>query len=291
MSLRASTCICALLGLVSSVAYATPETTINESSPHYDLEVMYDKDDLKAGMALTRERLKADPYDPVLAWMFVRFNHELGETIEGPDSAKADSYEYAAAVATKALEKHPNDPHLRFARAIANARLGTTRGVMASLSLADDIEADWLFVAKSGFKYAALGGQEVLPCDADLALGIFYRLVPDYWIVKAIAGTRGDLDKSLMHLQAANTCLPNEIRIVKELGATQLCLGTKRKDTEMLKAGKETLTYLRTLPTKALTDEIDAKHAQQLISDPDLACGYSRDGQQEQDEKLLKKDK
>ena len=35
------------------------------------------------------------------------------------------------------------------------------------------------------------------------------------------------------------------------------------------------------------TDHVDIKHAAMLMNDPKLACGYSRDGQQDLDEKKL----
>ena len=192
-------------------------------------------------------------------------------------------------LAETGLDLRPDDPHLRFARGLANARLGTTKGVLSSLFLARTVEGDWLYTANSGFTYSALGEKEVLPADVYQALGVFYRLVPDWWIVQVVAGTRGDLDKSHDFLQKAAKSRAN-IPILKELGVTQLCIGTKRDDAKMLADGQATLDKALAMPPRDDKHRIDHKHIQMLKADPKMACEYSRDGQQDLDKKKMKKD-
>jgi len=167
--------------------------------------------------------------------------------------------------------------------------LSTTRGVLSSLSNLKSVESDWVAAANAPYKYQSLEGAEHLPCDVYLTLGIFYRLVPDWWIVGAVAGTRGDKDKSLMWLERANSCQPNRIRALKELGVTQLCIGHSRNDPAMLVKGISTMGYIQTLPRSHTHSDIDKDHGKKLAADPSLACEYSRDGQQELDEKQLRK--
>ena len=91
------------------------------------------------------------------------------------------------------------------AMGVAIGRDGTHRGVLASLFNAKRLEDIWLDAADDDFLYASINGEERIPCDVWHGLGIFYRLVPDSWIVKLLAGTKGSLDKSLeFHTKSNN---------------------------------------------------------------------------------------
>jgi hypothetical protein len=135
--------------------------------------------------------------------------------------------------------------------------------------------------------YSSLDRNEMLPCDALLTLGIFYRLLPDWWIVQVVAGTRGNLDRSLEMLERADRCGPDRIGTLKELGVTRLCIGTTRQDDAALKTGRGALERVRALDPEGRTDEIDRRHAAMLLAEPSLACAYSRDGQQKLDRASL----
>jgi len=276
--------------LLTSIALAGLPGQVTEDSPHYDLEELYAAGRHDEGLAQAKQRLAADPDDADLYWLAVRFMYEQGELMHDVGSStKIAHYNEMEDLANKGLEVRPDDPHLRFARGLANARLGTTKGVLSSLFLARGVEADWLFAANSGFTYASLGDKEVLPADVYQALGVFYRLVPDWWVVQMVAGTRGDLDKSHDYLQKAAASRAN-IPILKELGVTQLCIGTQRDDAAMLSDGQATLDRALAMPASTDKDRIDHKHIGLLKGDPSMACEYSRDGQQDLDKRKLARD-
>lgn len=258
---------------------------------HYDLEKLYGDAKIDEGLALARQRLAQNPDDPELYRHVVRFLFEKGELVDRNDTSvdKIALYEEMYDLCNKALELDPGNAHLLFNRGIALGRLSTTRGVLSSLFNIKDVEQDWLAAANAPYRYLALADAEDLPCDTYLTLGIFYRIVPESWVVGALAGTRGDLDKSLAWLEKANTCRPNRIRTTKELGVTQLCIGTRRKETEMIVRGKATLSIVLGLPKAHTHSHIDKAHSKMLINDPELACEYSRDGQQELDEENIEK--
>lgn len=262
-----------------------------EGEPNYDLEVMYVEGQHREGLAEVERRLASAPTTQ-LYWMKARFLYEIGELFERTDTTidKEAHYQKMLDTAQKGLALAPQDPHLRFARGVAMGRLGTTRGILASLFMADDVERDWLAVAKStSFQYASLEAREVLPCDAYHALGIFYRLVPDWWIVQAIAGTRGSLEKSLEWHQKATACKPKEPANWLERGVTELCLGQRDGDEAMLAAGRASLQKARGLPAEGGRMKIDVRNAGRVLADESLACEYSRDGQQDLDESKLPK--
>ena len=300
--LRALIVLCALL---TAVAAATPELAgkipeavaddrpgpgpVTEESPHYDLEVLYGDGQIDEGLKLARARLAADPKDVELYRHVIRFLFEKGEVVERTDESmdKIALYKEMYELSNQALELDPGNAHLLFNRGIALGRMSTTKGVLSSLFNLKNVEADWIAAANAPYRYTSLSSAEDLPCDTYLTLGIFYRLVPDWWIVGALAGTRGDLDKSLAWLERADKCAPNRIRALKELGVTQLCIGTKREQPEMIARGQATLSRVLALPKAHTHSHIDKDHSRKLIADPSLACEYSRDGQQELDREKL----
>jgi len=261
------------------------KTAIAADWAHEDLEVLYTKGAFEKGLKEAKAQLARNPKDVDLYWHVGRFLYEVGERYEKdtPGVDKEAIYEEMLEVSNRGLQLKPDHPHLLFARGIAMGRLGTTRGVIASLFMAEDLESDWLRVAESRWRYSSLGGEEVLPCDAYSALGILYRLVPDWWIIEVIAGMRGSLAKSLAYLQTANDCSPDRIETVKEYAVIRICYGQRNHRPAMVKAGLKDLHRMLTLPPHKPTDHTDLKHGQMLIDDPKLACAYSRDGQAESD--------
>lgn len=280
-----------MVGLFVAAAFALELPEPTEASPHYDLEVLYHDRKFDEGLELAKKQVAATPDDADLYWHICRFMYEKGETIAKTDKAfdKVAWYTEMLDWATKGLVKRPGDPHLLFAQGLANGRYGTTRGVLSTLFLADDVERDWLIVANSGYTYRSMGDMEVLPCDVYTGLAVFYRLVPDSWLVEKIAGTRGNIGTSLEYIEKSDACFGGRIAVVKELGLTQICYGQRMGDDSYVAKGLSTLGRGAGIPVEDATDAIDKRHITQLLADTSLACGYSRDGQQDLDEKKLAK--
>ena len=259
---------------------ATPE-----NSQHFDLEVLYHEGKHEEGYKLAKARYTANPKDVEAAWHTTRFMFEIGELIDRTEAAmnKDAFYMEMRTIADASHALNPSDTHLKFAKGVAIGRWGTHKGVIASLFLADDLENVWLDAADDGAVYSSIGGEEQLPCDIYHGLGIFYRLVPDYWIVKLIAGTKGDLQKSLEYHTKSNTVCPGRISPTKELAATQICLGQSNRDDALIAKGNANLKKVLTLDAKSDKDRRDHRHATMMLNDNDMACGYSRDGQQDLD--------
>jgi hypothetical protein len=277
-----------LWGADASIVEARPGL-VNEATPHYDLEVLYDQGKVDEGLKEAKAQLAQHPEDLDLYWHAARFMFEVGERFDRNDKSidKVDWYEEMIGIFEAGLARDPTNAHLLFGYGIAKGRLGTTRGVLASLFMAKDVEAAWLAAAQSSYRYSSIRGQEQLPCDAHLCLGIFYRLVPDSFIVEMLGGTRGSLEKSLAELERSDRCGPDRIGTLKELGVSQLCKGEKSKDEALVVAGRATLLRARALAPEGDTDVTDLRHIDMLLANPKLACGYSRDGQQDLDEKKL----
>ena len=262
---------------------------VRPDDPYWELELLYHEHRYQEGLQRTDELIAASPDDLELVWHKVRFMFELGERLERTDTSmdKEAWYQSMATISEAALAKDPDHAHLLFGKGVAMGRLGTTRGVLASLSMATPIEQSWTQCMESDYRYRSIAGEEMLPCDCAHALGMFYRLVPDSWIVELISGTRGSLQKSLEMQEWANQCKPDDISIKKELGVSQLCIGQKKNDNQMIAAGRANLLQLAALPVLTPSDVTDQEHARRLLLEPKLACEYSRDGQQDLDEAKL----
>jgi tetratricopeptide (TPR) repeat protein len=274
----------------TALAGAPWQGQVQPGDKHYDLEELYFHGKFAEGLALTDQRLKESPDDIDLYWTRARFLFEIAEVHprDAPALDKQAHYSDMLATVERGMQLDPDYPALRFARGAAMARLGTTRGVLSSLFMAKDIETDWKYASEHPtWRYASIGGVQVLPCDAWHALGIFYRMVPDRWIVQVLAGTRGDMDKSLELHQKTVECKPDEPKNWKELGVTQLCIGQQRKDDALVAQGRASLERAAAITPRGEKERIDVAHSKALLADPKLACGYSRDGQQDLDASKL----
>jgi tetratricopeptide (TPR) repeat protein len=281
-----------LLTLLSSLALAGAwayQGQVTESSPYYDVEKLYTDSDYAKCKERALQRIAQTPSDAELYWLAARCQFELAE-LHGRDEKGVDKlamYEEMLELCDKGLALAPEHPHLYFARSAAVGRIGTTKGVLASLFTAKEIEDGAKRALDGGYTYRSLLGKESLPTDAHLVLGIFYRLVPESWVVKVLAGTRGDLSLSIEHLETAQRLEPRRIDINKELGVSRLCYAQRRQDAAMAAKGVEALSFALTIPPMQPTDETDIRHIATILGDPSLACGYSRDGQQEVEDKQV----
>lgn len=269
--------------LLATVAFAAEPGFPSPDTPHYDLEQLFGERELKEGLSRANVRLRATPDDATLMWMKVRFMFEIGELRIGePEFDRLAWYTEMVDTAKRAVRLAPQDPQTRWWRGVAMGRLGSTRGVLASLFMANSIRKDFEATLESteGARYATLDGYMKLPCDANYALSNFYRLVPERAIARALTGTKGGLDQALTYAKQAVSCDPVKVQSWLEMGAVQLCIGKTRNDLRMREEGLKTLGHARALPARNGIETIDHAHIDQMMANPDLACGYSRDGQQ-----------
>ena len=171
-------------------------------------------------------------------------------------------------------------------------RYGTTRGVLRSLFLADDLEAVWLKTEALKPTYYSKDGSSHSLGDCYHALGMFYRLVPEwlcYFPFNWLIGACGDKEKSIEYQRKAVALVPERIEYLRGLGVSLLCHGQTYDRPEEIEEGKKVLKDLQSLPEKQLYDKIDKAHARMILEDPSLACGYQRDAQHEVSQEAYEK--
>ena len=273
-----------------AVTAAAQSYTVTGESPHWDLEIYYHDHRFEEGLAEANIQLAANPNDADLYFHVVRFMFDVAEVWDRTDKTidRRGYYEHMVELCDRGLAIDPHHSNLRFSRGAALGRVATTRGVLASMSLVKPILDTWLSVAAEDHRYRSIGGEHHMPCDAFLGLGVALRLLPDSWFVQVFTGIRGDLTSSLDWLTKADQCEANRIAVVKELGVTQLCYGKKRKDPASTVAGQATLNRLAKLTPRHEKERIDLAHGTMILENPNLACGYSRDKQQDTEAKRSK---
>lgn len=278
-------------GVTGPLPLARPATSLPahaSESRWPTLEAHYANDSHDEGLREARALLEKHPDDVELLALYARFLYEEGERHKRDGAVdKQALYKEMVGALSRARTLSPADARVGWGLGIAKARLGTTRGVLSSLSMAKEIEALWLEAARSDVRYVSLNGEEKLPCDAFLTLGIFYRLIPDWWIVEVVAGTRGDVDKALYWLKRANQCAPEAVRTHKELGVGLLCAAERKGDPALATEAKQAFAKGLAITPRFHTERIDHQDMQRLLSMTKGACGYSRDGQQTLDESAV----
>jgi tetratricopeptide (TPR) repeat protein len=229
------------------------------------------------------------PDDVEGLWRLSRALYEKGEVMAQsvPDAQRIPVYERARTIAQHVEELAPDNGEGYLWDGTAIARIATARGVIASLFMAKDVEKLWLKALTTKTKYRMASGISSFPGDVYNGLGQFYRLVPDYTAVEWIAGTRGDIDKSVHYFRLMVDDDPHRLEAQKELGVALLCKGYKQDDNAAKAEGRMWLNKALTLPYSYPTDVIDHKQIPIILSREADACGYSRDGWEDVSEKAV----
>jgi len=223
--------------------------------------------------------------------------YNIGEmVVSAPTERRLALYKEMVELTTTCVERvDPDYAYCWLLMGVAYGRLGTTRGVLSSAFLADDVEGAWkktMAMNPPGRNFTG----DPITVDTRYGLSTFYRMVPDRWLVKLITGTRGDKAKSVRLIRTAAAIQPYRLELQKELAVALLCFGADEDDADAIRSGKALLNDIITgkfdRRDVRATDEIDKRHARQLLANPpERACGYSRDGFQDLSEKALKKAK
>ena len=188
------------------------------------------------------------------------------------------------ALADKGIELDENNGSCWLWKGVGIGRRGTSQGVLRSLFLADDVEGAWLKAASLKPTYHTADNRAHALGDSYYAIGMFYRLVPEwlcYFPFNWLIGACGDKEKSIEYLRKAVALTPKRIQFQRGLAVSLLCHGQTYDRPEEIEEGKKILKDLQSLPEIRTYDHIDKEHARMLLADPSLACGYQRDAQHE----------
>ncbi len=232
------------------------------------------------------------PDDFLIRAMMCLDCYEIGEKLDANKSEdkdrKIEIYDTMVVIANEGIRCAPDKGECYFMRGLANARRATTKGVFSELFSAKQIETDWLISVNRTSDYTTPNGEN-LQASSCIALGVYYRLCPTFFMLRWIFGISGDLDKAVYYCTKAYELDSTRIEIVKELGVALITRGLDRKNDADIESGKEYLRKVPSLPLRLQTDQIDIQHSKMLLNDISLCPGYSRDEQQDVSEEAFKK--
>lgn len=248
-------------------------------------EELWVKNKYKESTAALDEAMKMNPTPQQKAEIYWRKARNLYDTAEEmPREAKKErlnNYMQMQDLSKKCMAADPKTAECYMWLGTGLGREGTQKGVLNMLSQIAIVEGYFLKTIELKSTYRAEQGQANTMGDAYYALGQFYRLVPDWGAVKLLYKTKGDKQKSVEMLRKAVELEPKRAEYVKELGISLVCLGKTTNNQKATDEGIQWLKKVETLPTIKPTDEIDKKHAKMILGNLELACGYSRDAQQD----------
>jgi tetratricopeptide (TPR) repeat protein len=276
---------CAALTLSMAVA-SGPHALAAELHPDLvEAENAFVANDLNASDAALKRRIAEDPNDVEALWRQARNLYQRGEILAQQGATpeqRMKMYREAQIKAQRIQALDPNHPQGWFWEGTALGRIATAQGILQSLFIADDIERLWLKSSNmKGYEYRSSNDAASFPGDVYFALGQFYRLCPDWTIVKMFIGTKGDIDESIRWHRKGVAFSPSRPEMSKELGVSLLCKANREDDAGALAEGKKWLNKAMAMPSQKTTDDIDKTQIPIILSRADDACGYSRDGWQE----------
>ncbi|MFZ1976857.1 MAG: hypothetical protein WAV76_02785 [Bacteroidota bacterium] len=250
------------------------------------------KFEFEASLKSCEAALRNKPDDFLIRAMMCLDCYEIAERLDVHKSEDKDKkielYTKMVTIAEEGIKCAPDKGECYFMRGLANARMSTTKGILSQLFTAKQIEKDWLVAVDRKSDYVTPNGEN-LQASSCLALGVYYRLCPTFFLLKWFFGISGDLDKALDYCRKAYDLDSTRIEIVKEYGVALITRGLDKDKNEDIEEGKEYLKKVFTLPWRLQTDSIDVVHSTMLLNNIKLCPGYSRDDEQDISEESFKK--
>lgn len=276
--------LCLLLSFLVTTTHGASTDNV-QSNFEIHFKNAYTALDAQAFEKSLTEGLKAQRYNPthylthaIICLDYYNIAEKLDVRHLEHKKKKIVLYEKMAQEAERGILADPDKGECYFFRGLAHARLSTTNGIFYSLFMAKGIESDWLKATQLEAAYKKNNGVD-LKSSAHIALSIYYRLCPSFFIWQLVFGINGDADLSVRHAQIAYDVDPR-IEVSKEYGISLISRGIKQKNPDDIKAGKNYLKKVLTMANRLVTDPIDKQHAAMLLKHIERCPNYSRDQQQ-----------
>lgn len=233
---------------------------------------------------------KQFPEAPYLMWRLSRTYWVYAENLDLNDKTNRLKYfQTGLDWANKGIQTNPQCAECYLFKFGNLGRISTTKGLMNSISAAKELSDTIAKAIELEPKHSDTYYNKEL-ANAYYASGVFYRIIPDWVIIKWIAGVRGDKMKSLEHIKRASEISPARIDYMVELGAIYLCLANDKKREEMRPLGIAALEKSLTMKHVMPTDALDQEYARGFLVNSAGACGFSRDGIVDLDKEKLEKE-
>lgn len=215
-------------------------------------------------------------------WMRGEAAFHLGNSMTDPkDKKESRAIFVKGQEATEAcLKKAPDNPLCKMFLGASIGKIASIDGILSSLKRASVVESLWLDVVKSGVDYR-LNPNSTLQGSAKYALGLYYRLVPDSFVLKMMFGAHGDIQKSIrFHKESVEADGGNTCNLMM-LAVAELCSVKGDVKSKVGEAALKDLAEAKTKPVTSAMAQTCFGDIPKIEKDPSLACGYETSGQQE----------
>lgn len=233
--------------------------------------------ELEHASSLFERAARAPEGRPEGYWRAARAIWLSGEVLplESKDE-KLERFRSADRLADVALERNPDCGECMLWKFIAMGRVATTAGMMDAMRALPEMAA------------LLERGIELQPTHRDsddnstvgnlhYSSAIFYRIVPDWIVLKWMTGVRGDKQRALAESRKALALHPNRLDYRIEVGTQLLCLGTSKKKPDLLAEGQRVLHEAIALTPATEDERREIYFAHRLLEEPKKACGYTGD--------------
>ena len=275
---------CLPTGFVQAIERGEPYITL------WKAELLVEQGKALGADKLLLEIEKKHPNNAKALWLIAKNAYFRAEKMpEEATEEKAAILERGFSFAERCVEVAPKDINCLLHFGTLLGRVSTNRGIISSAANGDDVEDHWLRALETKEHYRFPSANTSLGA-VNYGLGIFYRLVPDSWLMSLLFGVRGDIGKAVKYLQAAMKTKSDEVELYTELVAASYCKAERDDDAAALKLGHDYVKQCQAKPASSELRKISKSHCGKLRDNPALGCGYSRDKQQETDAEKFKKD-
>ena len=185
---------------------------------------------------------KKYPRESIIMWQLSANYFFIATKIDGADAeVKANNLRAGMIRSKKCLELLPNSPGCRLAYAALLGTLGLVEGIFDTISSMEEVhESLHLALELSKTQNFPMAPRGITSHHVALgAVAEFYRLVPDWWIFKVMAGVRGDKEKSWSY--AKQIPLKN-LGVANIIVRSALCWGGTSEDMKTVEHGLSVLS-------------------------------------------------
>jgi hypothetical protein len=174
----------------------------------------------------------------------------------------------------------------KFFLASSMARKASIQGIFASLRLGQRIHDLWMDVLASPYDFWFRPNVS-LQGSVRYGLGIFYRLVPNQWLMETMFRIRGSLDKSVSLHREAVAINPEDPCARLMLGTALLCRCRGDQKDKDCHEGLSWLEKAHQSEALDLNQRLCQRDGMRLLKEQDLACGYTQARQADDPEKAV----
>ncbi len=256
----------------------------------WEIEVMIDSEKADEADLRLKEVMKNFPNEPRSYWLASKNIFFRGERMSQQQTeAKGALYEEGMNLMQKCVELAPQEINCLLHHGTMVGRWSTNQGLIKSARNGKTVERSWKSALETNQHYRFSSGNTSMAAT-HYGMGVFYRLVPDSFLMKLFFGVRGDIEKSIMHIQKAVETNEGQIELRTELTAALLCKSRRDdSDIDRIRGAQQADACMGLKPNDTL-DRISQNDCKRLKENPDLGCGYSRDKQQETNPDKFKTD-